>query len=58
MFWKLRLATSIFHFLEISDIVVFLLSNDVVLAYLETHFASNVEEKLILFCLNIQSNCM
>jgi hypothetical protein len=49
MFWTLGLATSVSHFLAISDVVVFMLSTDLVLADVVTHLASNVEEKFTFY---------
>jgi hypothetical protein len=49
MFWTLGLARSVSHFLAISDVVVFMLSTDLVLADVVTHLASNVEEKFTFY---------
>jgi hypothetical protein len=53
----LGLATSVSHFLAISDVVVFMLSTDLDLADIVTHLASNVEEKF-MFYLILQTICM
>jgi len=57
MFWTLGLDTSVSHFLAISDVVIFMLSTDLVLADVVMHLASNVDEKF-MFCLILQTICM